>query len=163
WTQQLGAAFASDPAAMMAAIQDLRQRARSDGSLANSNFVRVVVDPDGSIQLLPVQPDTIYVPSYDPDLVFFGPGDIDWGQPFPTGAWLDFEIGWRDRRIRQGNAEWHPPSHVEVTDRFGPPADLRPSVRTPPRPTPLRPPPRRSGPIPQRSPSPHTDKDRTRS
>lgn len=163
WTEQLGATFASDPAATMAAIQDLRQRARSDGTLANSNFVRVVVDPDGSIELLPVQPDTLYVPSYDPDMVFVGPGDIDWGQPFPTGPWLNFEIGWRDQRIRQGNAVWHPPSHVAVTSRSEAAADPRPSVRTPARPTPLRPPHGRAAPIPQRSPSPYTDKDRTRS
>ena len=51
---------------------------------------------------VPAQPDTIYVPEYDPDLVYGDAPDgyagpfITFGVGFPVGAWLGFECDWDD-------------------------------------------------------------------
>ena len=110
WTQQLGSAFASDPAQVMNAIQDLRARAQAAGTLQSGPQEQVVTD-DGSIEIEPVQPDVIYVPSYDPDLVYFGPPPgyagpyYYWGDPYPMGIWLTYDFNWRARAVWRG--DWY--------------------------------------------------------
>jgi hypothetical protein len=65
WTQALGAAFAQQPAEVMKSIQQLRAQARAAGTLIDTPQQKVDLEGD-DIRIIPAQPDTIYVPEYDP-------------------------------------------------------------------------------------------------
>jgi hypothetical protein len=110
WTQSLGAAFAMQPADVMKSVQQLRAKARAAGALANTPQQQVDVEGD-DIRIVPAQADTIYVPEYDPDIVYDVPaGDVgpyvSFGVGFPVGAWLGFECDWDDFGIWAG--PWRP-------------------------------------------------------
>ena len=99
WTQQLGNAVLTQDAEVMDAAQRMRQRARSYGYLAPNSYINVVAT-GGYIQILPVDPNVVYVPTYDPLVVFapprpglaiaaaihFGPG-ITIGAAFGGWGW----------------------------------------------------------------------------
>jgi hypothetical protein len=103
WTQQLGAAFADQPADTMNSIQRLRARARDAGILVDTPQQEVVVQSN-VIYIEPAQPDVIYVPSYDPTIFYSrsavrrGPA-LSFGLAFSTGPWLAFESDWNRRAI----------------------------------------------------------------
>ncbi len=132
WTQELGTAFATDPASVMAAIQTLRAVARSSGTLANTPQ-QVVVETDNQIEIEPAESDEIYVPSYDPSVVFvnrpyYGGGDyLAFGSPYAVGDWLDFGFNWEGRSLYYGDwRTWHNGGrwgHIE--GRGAPPAGVR--------------------------------------
>jgi hypothetical protein len=69
WTEQLGNAVLTQNADVMDAVQRMRQRARSYGYLTANQYINVVAT-GGYIQILPVNPDVIFVPNYDPIVVF---------------------------------------------------------------------------------------------
>jgi hypothetical protein len=69
WTQALGDAFLAQEAAVMDAVQRLRQRAQAAGALASTPEQMVVVQEQGII-IAPADPQTVYVPVYDPGLVY---------------------------------------------------------------------------------------------
>ena len=72
WTEQLGNAVLAQRADVMEAVQRMRRRAMSYGYLAPNGYVNVVSD-GGYIQILPVNPSLIYLPYYDPLVVFAPP------------------------------------------------------------------------------------------
>lgn len=76
WTQDLGNAFLIQPNDVMNAVQTLRHRAYTAGNLRTSNYQRVVMDQQ-YIQIVPISTQTIYVPAYNP-MVVYGSG---WGYP----------------------------------------------------------------------------------
>ncbi|MES1166459.1 MAG: DUF3300 domain-containing protein [Pseudomonadota bacterium] len=105
WTKQLGEVFVAQPAAVMQAVQRLRTEARAAGTLADTPQQVVVMDgPD--ISIVPAQVDVIYVPRYDPDVVYYadpsgsyaGPY-LTFGAGFAAGAWLTYDVDWGHRRI----------------------------------------------------------------
>jgi hypothetical protein len=103
WTQQVGGAFASDPNGVMDAVQDLRRRALDDGTLVSTPQVQVV-NENGQIEILPVEVNTVFVPQYDPDAVYFRrAGSIEWGDPLPCGAWLTFAFDWGRHTLWRGD------------------------------------------------------------
>lgn len=71
WTQQLGNAVLAQRADVMDAAQRMRRKAYDYGYL-RTNPYDTVVDSAGDIEILPVNPAYIYVPAYDP-LIVFGP------------------------------------------------------------------------------------------
>jgi hypothetical protein len=71
WTQQLGDAFLANQQEVMDTAQSLRARARSAGNLRSTPQQRVI-DEDSAIVIEPAQPDYVYVPVYNP-LVIYGP------------------------------------------------------------------------------------------
>jgi hypothetical protein len=71
WTQQLGDAFLANQQQVMDTVQSLRARARSAGNLRSTPQQRVI-DEDSAIVIEPAQPDYVYVPVYNP-LVIYGP------------------------------------------------------------------------------------------
>lgn len=106
WTQQLGAAYADQPAEVMAAIQRDRQRARANGVLVDTPQQRVVVEDGGYIRIVPAQADVIYVPRYEPEIVYveqpvYYATDpwITFGVGFGVGWWLSYDCDWRTRVI----------------------------------------------------------------
>ena len=69
WTQKLGDAFLGQQKDVMASVQRLRQQAKDAGNL-QSNQQQVVRTEAQSIIIEPAQPQTIYVPSYNPTVVY---------------------------------------------------------------------------------------------
>jgi hypothetical protein len=84
WTESLGEAFMADQSAVMDSVQRLRRQAEAAGKL-RSNGQQVVTDQDGVITIQSASPQTIYVPDYEPDVVY-GPWPYpDWPPYyFPT-------------------------------------------------------------------------------
>ena len=69
WTEQLGDAFLAQQGAVMDSIQRLRHRAASAGTLKSAPQQTVSTDGD-AIQIQPPNPEVVYVPYYDPGLVY---------------------------------------------------------------------------------------------
>lgn len=69
WTSSLGEAYVSQPQQVMDAVQTMRQRAQSAGTL-KSTPKQVVKTQGQTIIIEPAQPDVVYVPTYDPWLVY---------------------------------------------------------------------------------------------
>ena len=73
WTQELGAAVLNQQSAVMAAVQELRARAQAANQLQSNQQQNVTVQSQGSQQVIviePTTPGTVYVPYYDPAVVY---------------------------------------------------------------------------------------------
>ena len=108
WTQQLGTAFLAQPAEVMQAVQRLRARARAAGTLIDTPQQKVITE--GEVILIePASPTVIYVPRYDPEVVYVS-RPYGWTQPslffglgFGVGSWLSYDCDWRTRTIVVGD------------------------------------------------------------
>jgi hypothetical protein len=69
WTQKLGDAFIDQQQQVMDTVQTLRERAQAAGTL-RSNEQQQVASEDGDITIAPVNPEALYIPTYDPALVY---------------------------------------------------------------------------------------------
>ena len=69
WTQQLGYAFASQQTDVMASIQRLRRQAQAAGTLGSTPQQTVSAQGE-TIVIEPVNPQIVYVPSYNPTVVY---------------------------------------------------------------------------------------------
>ena len=72
WSSSLGDAYANQPQDVMDAVQTMRQQARKAGNL-NSNGQEQVTTQGNTIAIEPADPDEVYVPAYDPWLVYGDP------------------------------------------------------------------------------------------
>lgn len=98
WTTSLGQAYVSQSTDVMASVQRLRARARAAGNLVTTAEMEVV-DSDGYIELWPAQPQYLFVPRYDPAVVFFARVPSFLGTRFLIGAWLNYDCNWRAHRV----------------------------------------------------------------
>ncbi|HKF46665.1 MAG TPA: DUF3300 domain-containing protein [Terracidiphilus sp.] len=76
WTTDLGNAFLAQQSDVMDAVQRMRQKAQSKGNLATTEQQKVetkVVDSKQVIVIEPPSTEVIYVPSYDPMVVYGAP------------------------------------------------------------------------------------------
>jgi hypothetical protein len=97
WASSLGDAYANQPQDVTDAVQAMRQQARKAGHL-DSNEQENVTTQDNTIVIQPANPQVVYVPAYDPWLVYGVPivaypgwypvPGIFWG-----GVGLSFGIG----------------------------------------------------------------------
>ncbi|MGH7015039.1 MAG: DUF3300 domain-containing protein [Stellaceae bacterium] len=69
WMQQLGDAFLAQPNDVMAAVQRLRQQAQAAGTLI-STPQETVETQDGTIVIVPANSALVYVPNYNPTVVY---------------------------------------------------------------------------------------------
>jgi hypothetical protein len=69
WTQALGAAFLERQKDVMDTVQKLRAMARAEGNLKSSREQKVM-NQNNAITIEPANPTTIYVPSYNPEVVY---------------------------------------------------------------------------------------------
>ncbi|HUC19517.1 MAG TPA: DUF3300 domain-containing protein [Acetobacteraceae bacterium] len=69
WTQQLGYAFATQQADVMASVQRLRAQAQQAGALQSTTQQTVSAD-QGAIVIQPANPQVVYVPVYNPTVVY---------------------------------------------------------------------------------------------
>ncbi len=69
WTTDLGNAYYNQPQDVLEAIQVMRRRAQAAGTLQSTPQQTVHYD-QGYIQLMPVNPQVVYVPTYNPWTVY---------------------------------------------------------------------------------------------
>ena len=100
WTTVLGQAFLAQQQDVMTSIQRLRAQAQALGNLQTTPQENIITD-DGTIEILPADPQVIYVPVYQPDMVYlqrpYGSPFISFGVGFSVGAWLDHDFDWRNQ------------------------------------------------------------------
>ena len=82
WTQRLGDAFLADQARVMDTVQSLRQRAWAAGNLQSTPQLSVL-NQDDDIVIDTPQPDVVFVPVYNP-LLIYGPW---WAPAYPPWFW----------------------------------------------------------------------------
>jgi len=99
WTTQIGQTFINQQPQVMESIQRLRLAAQNFGNLV-STPQEEVVDDGGDIEIEPVDPTVIYVPVYDPTIIYYESGCLwRFGVGCRLGAWLDGDFDWRRHHI----------------------------------------------------------------
>ena len=102
WTTELGQAFLNQQPDVMSSIQRLRASANNLGNLQSTPQQQVLND-GGNIEIVPADPQVIYVPVYQPDVVYyqsgFGSPFITFGMGFAIGGWLDCDFDWGHRNL----------------------------------------------------------------
>jgi len=118
WTSSLGDAYANQQQDVTDAVQAMRQQARNAGHL-NSNEQEKVTTQGNTIVIEPANPEVVYVPAYDPWLVygdsivpypgwypvpgiFFAGPAISFGIGFGVGYFGGFGWGWH-----HWGCDWH--------------------------------------------------------
>jgi hypothetical protein len=97
WTSSLGDAYYNQQQDVMDAVQVMRQRAQEAGNLQTTPQ-QTVTTQDSTIIIEPASPEVVYVPAYDPWLVYGGP-IVAWPgwYPYPGiwygGPYLSFGVG----------------------------------------------------------------------
>ncbi len=97
WTSSLGDAYYNQQQAVMDAVQVMRQKAQQAGTL-QSTPQQTVTTQGSTVDIQPAAPDVVYVPAYDPWLVYGYP-IAPWPgwYPYPgiwyEGPYLSFGIG----------------------------------------------------------------------
>jgi hypothetical protein len=82
WTDRLGEAFLAQQTDVMSTVQKLRARAQAQGNL-NSTPQQTVVVKDNDIEIAPTNPEMVYVPAYDPSVIY----GSWWYPAYPPYAW----------------------------------------------------------------------------
>ena len=122
WTQKIGDAMIAQQSDVAASIQRLRAQAQAAGNLKTTPQQTVTQQPASAgapadtppgIVIQPTDPDTVYVPAYNPNWAYgswplpdyppsyFPPTDSGWGGYYGGGGWserLQFRSGLRRRR-----------------------------------------------------------------
>ena len=86
WTTNLGNAFLAQQQDVMDAVQRMRAKAEQAGKLASTPQENVVTDTENgqpAIEIVPTDPDIMYVPVYDPAWIW---GPAVW-YPYPRWWW----------------------------------------------------------------------------
>ncbi|MGH9745931.1 MAG: DUF3300 domain-containing protein [Candidatus Acidiferrales bacterium] len=104
WTSSLGDAYYNQQQDVMDAVQVMRQKAQTAGNLKSTE--QQTVETQGStIEIQPTNPQIVYVPAYNPWIIYGGPivawpgwypyPGIWYGGPGPYLSWgVGFGIGW---------------------------------------------------------------------
>ncbi len=102
WTSSLGDAYYNQQQDVMDAVQVMRKKAQDSGNL-KSTPQQTVTTQDSDIDIQPADPNVVYVPAYDPWLVYGYP-IVAWPGWYPyPGIWfggpylsfgIGFGIGW---------------------------------------------------------------------
>jgi hypothetical protein len=110
WTSSLGEAYYNQQQDVTDAVQVMRKKAEDAGNL-KTTAQQKVVEQDSAIDIEPAEPDVVYVPAYNPWLVYgypvvawpgwypypgiwFGGPYLSFGIGFPIGWYGGFGWGW---------------------------------------------------------------------
>jgi hypothetical protein len=86
WASSLGDAYYNQQQEVMDAVQVMRQKAEASGNL-KSTPQQTVTTQGSTVVIEPAEPDVVYVPAYDPWLVYGGP-IVAWPGWYPyPGIW----------------------------------------------------------------------------
>ena len=189
WTKQLGEAVDMQKADVMDAVQRMRRVALRNGYLSSDDKIAVTVDDNVSIQ--PVREEYVYVPEYDPRVVYYVVSDGNIRLRYVNGVWTGaglvywgwdpFYYDWVHRRPHYRHPHRYAPPprrHVRARPATGPrysnppPRGRFDNPPPPPRPhsngwRPSAPPPppnyKRPAPLPPQASSSNDDEDRWQS
>ncbi len=129
WTTALGVAYVYQSTDLMASIQRLREMAQAQGNLVTTPQQQVVVE-GGHISIWPASPTYLYVPAYDPSIVFLRPAHsggiftaLSFGPALVIGVWLNLDCDWGHRRIyytgwRGGGWIARSRSHIRMNAKY---------------------------------------------
>jgi Protein of unknown function (DUF3300) len=118
WTQALGNAVLAQRPDVMDAVQRMRQEAANYGYLRSNPNYNVVMAGPGDIEIVPVNPAYVFVPFYNPLVVFAAPrpgffvgGAISFGpgvfvSAFAPFGWAGPGLAWRSHDIIIGHQPW---------------------------------------------------------
>jgi hypothetical protein len=129
WASSLGDAYYNQQQEVMDAIQVMRQRAQAAGNLKTTPQ-QTVSTQDSTIVIQPASPDIVYVPAYDPWLVYgdpifawpgwypypgiwFGGPYLSFGLGFGIGFYGGFGWGWNNWGF-----DWHNRYAIYNHDRY---------------------------------------------
>lgn len=104
WTQQLGQAVLAQQQDVMEAVQVMRGKAQTAGNLRTTPQ-QVIRQTEKIIEIVPSDPEIIYVPTYDTELVYVAPVVpvyrplISFSIGFPLGDWLFGGFYWPTHSI----------------------------------------------------------------
>lgn len=102
WTTDLGNAFLAQQADVMDAVQRLRLEAQAAGKLRSTREQEVtakVIEERTVVEIVPADPEVIYVPIYSPRVIWGAPVYYDypalWYPAWPSAAdyWISFGLG----------------------------------------------------------------------
>ncbi len=107
WTTAVGQAYVNQSTDVMTSVQRLRAMAYSQGNLASTPQQQVVVEDPGYIQIVPAQPRYIFVPVYNPAVIFFRPASdvgvfgvvMGFSAGLVIGSWLNRDCDWDHHRV----------------------------------------------------------------
>ncbi|MGA3317033.1 MAG: DUF3300 domain-containing protein [Candidatus Korobacteraceae bacterium] len=88
WTSSLGQAFANQQADVMAAVQAMRARAQAAGTLQSNAQITVTQPASNTIVIQPANSQVVYVPQYNPAIVYGAPVVVPWyvAPPVPVAS-----------------------------------------------------------------------------
>jgi Protein of unknown function (DUF3300) len=129
WTSSLGDAYYNQQPEVMDAVQVMRQRAQKAGNLETTPQ-QTVTTQDSTIIVEPATPDVVYVPAYDPWLVYgdpivawsgwypypgiwFGGPYLSFGPGFGIGFYSGYGWGWH-----HWGSDWHNRYIIHDRDRY---------------------------------------------
>jgi hypothetical protein len=118
WSSSLGDAYVNQQQAVLSAVQTMRKRAQQAGNLKSTPQENVTTQGE-TIVIQPASPEVVYVPTYDPWLVYGPPvvaypgwyaypglyvgyPGIAFGVGFGIGIFAGFGWGWH-----HWDADWH--------------------------------------------------------
>lgn len=95
WTSSLGQAFHDQQADVMTAVQVMRQKAQAAGNLKSTPQIQVTQPAAQTIVIQPANPQVVYVPQYNPAVVYGTPYVVPYYTPpiAYVGAGLSFGLG----------------------------------------------------------------------
>lgn len=132
WMQQVGDAFLAQPADVMDSVQRLRRAAEKAGTLQSSPQ-QAVTTQDQEIVIAPANPDSVFVPVYDPTVVYgvwpypayppyyWWPPDFVYGPAFWPGWWWwwpPIGVGYYGYYWGWGHCDWRHHRIDVDRDRF---------------------------------------------
>ena len=137
WTDQLGDAVFIQKEDVMQAVQRLRRAANEHGHLRNDDYVKVTTGDN--ITILPVRTEYVYVPVYNPYVVYYNYYDGYVRVSYAPGVWLGTHYGywgwgscwfdWNARAIYMRDHRWHAPRRgPRHPHRYAPPPRHRHTV-----------------------------------
>jgi hypothetical protein len=143
WTTDLGNAYYNQAQDVLEAVQVMRRRAEAAGSLQSTPQQAVYYD-QGYIQLMPVNPQVVYVPTYNPWTVygeqvspypgfsllgavesFFGSSPISYGLGIAMSAfshtpwgWLAWGLNWLAQSVLFNQSDYYSNSNSVADSGF---------------------------------------------
>ncbi len=86
WTSSLGQAYHYQPADVMDAVQLMRAKAQAAGNLKSTPQIRVIEQAPQTIVIQPADPQVVYVPQYNPTVVYGAPYVVPYYRPVFVAA-----------------------------------------------------------------------------
>ena len=94
WTSSLGQAFENQQSDVMAAVQVMRAKAQAAGTLESSSQIKVVQQSPQTIIIEPANTNVVYVPQYNPAVVYGAPLVVPaYTPPVAVAAGVSFGAG----------------------------------------------------------------------